>query len=62
MDSLVTPPRTDADDRFDTARIIAAVDALAEKHSGHEDVFRSAMANLFKAEISQRARPRRPCC
>src|SRR5215204_2766369 len=51
MDSLVTPPRTDADDRFDTARITAAVDALAEEHSGREDVFRSAMAQLLKAEM-----------
>src|SRR5829696_1104918 len=51
MDSLVTPPRTDADDRFDTARITAAVDALAEEHSGREDVFRSAVAQLLKAEM-----------
>ena len=51
MDSLVTPSRTDADDRFDTARITAAVDALADKHAGREDVFRSALAQLLKAEM-----------
>src|SRR5438876_1261030 len=51
MDSLVTPARADADERFDTARITAAVDALAEKHSGREDVFRSALAQLLKAEM-----------
>src|SRR5688500_4158145 len=51
MDSLVTPPSTDADDRFDTARITAAVDALAAKHAGREDVFRSSLAHLLKAEM-----------
>src|SRR5439155_10250978 len=51
MDRLVTPARADADERFDTARITAAVDALAEKHSGREDVFRSALAQLLKAEM-----------
>src|SRR5215212_3563233 len=51
MDSLVTSAHPDADDRFDTARITAAVDALAEKHSGREDVFRSALAQLLKAEM-----------
>src|SRR5213596_1412250 len=51
MDSLVTPARPEADERFDTARITAAVDALAEKHSGREDVFRSALAQLLKAEM-----------
>ena len=51
MDSVVTEARPDADDRFDTARITAAVDALAEKHAGREDVFRSALAQLLKAEM-----------
>src|SRR5215216_632467 len=51
MDSLVTSARLEADDRFDTARITAAVDALAEKHSGREDVFRAALAQLLKAEL-----------
>ena len=40
-----------ADDRFDTARITAAIDALAEKNAGREDVFRAAMAQLLKAEM-----------
>ena len=51
MDSVVTESRPEADDRFDTARITAAVDALAEKHAGREDTFRAAMAQLLKAEM-----------
>ena len=51
MDSVVTETRPTADERFDTARITAAVDALAEKHAGREDVFRSALAQLLKAEM-----------
>src|SRR6201746_1612708 len=51
MDSIVTEDRGQADERFDTARITAALDALAEKHSGREDVFRSALAQLLKAEM-----------
>ncbi len=50
MDSIVTD-RPAVDDRFDTARITAAVDALAEKHTGREDVFRSALAQLLKGEM-----------
>ena len=51
MDNLVTQPRPDINDRFDTPRITAAVDALAATHAGREDVFRSAMAQLLKAEM-----------
>src|SRR4051812_46736516 len=51
MDNVVTRDRSGADERFDTARITAALDALAEKHAGREDVFRSAMAQLLKAEM-----------
>jgi [protein-PII] uridylyltransferase len=51
MDSVVTQTRPEADDRFDTARISAAVDALAEQHAGREDVFRAATAQLLKAEM-----------
>src|SRR6202012_3129420 len=51
MDSVVTEARPEADDRFDTARITAAVDALAEKNAGREDMFRSAVAQLLKAEM-----------
>jgi [protein-PII] uridylyltransferase len=51
MDSVVTPTPSVADDRFDTARITAAVDALAAKHSGREDVFRTSVAQLLKAEM-----------
>src|SRR6187455_318224 len=51
MDSVVTQPRPGIDDRFDTPRIAAAVDALAAKHAGREDVFRAAVAQLLKAEM-----------
>src|ERR1700730_7643584 len=51
MDSVVTHPRPAADERFDTARITAAIDALAATHAGREDVFRAAMAQLLKAEM-----------
>ena len=56
MDSVVTESRPEADERFDTARITAAVDALAAKHEGSEDVFRAALAQLLKAEMIE-ARP-----
>src|SRR5258708_4575887 len=51
MDSVVIESRPEADERFDTARITAAVDALAEKHAGREDVFRAATAQYLKAEL-----------
>src|ERR1700704_6641839 len=51
MDSVVTQAGPEVDQRFDTARITAAIDALAAKHAGHEDVFRAAMAQLLKAEM-----------
>src|SRR6267378_2532344 len=53
MDSVVTHPRPAVDERFDTARITAAVDALAATHAGREDVFRAAVAQLLKAEMIQ---------
>ena len=51
MDSVATEQKPEVDDRFDTARITAAVDALAEKHEGREDAFRTAVAQLLKAEL-----------
>lgn len=51
MDSVATEHKPEVDDRFDTARITAAVDALAAKHPGREDAFRTAMAQLLKAEL-----------
>src|SRR5437764_456982 len=51
MDSVVKEVRPEADERFDSARIAAAVDALAEKHAGREDVFRAGVAQLLKAEL-----------
>src|SRR3978361_762923 len=53
MDSVGTQARPEADERFDTARITAALDALAAKHAGREDVFRAAMAQLLKAEMME---------
>jgi [protein-PII] uridylyltransferase len=52
MDSVVTAPRSEADERFDSVRIAAAVDALAAKHAGREDQFRAAVAQLLKAELT----------
>src|ERR1700760_2160475 len=51
MDSVVTLDRPEVDERFDTARVTAAVAALAEEHAGREDIFRSAVAKLLKAEL-----------
>src|SRR5260370_37578453 len=51
MDSVVTQAQSAPDERFDTARIAAAVDALAAKRAGREDLFRSAVAQLLKAEL-----------
>src|SRR5689334_23273729 len=52
MDNLVTQPIREAEPPFfDTARVTAAVDALAEQHAGREDVFRAAMAQLLKGEL-----------
>ena len=63
MDSATTPDAVEAGDDFDTARITGEIDALADKHAGHEDVFRSAVAQLLKAELARRAtQRRRRCC
>src|SRR6202521_1323008 len=51
MDNVVTQAQSEADERFDTARVSAAVDALAVTHAGREDLFRSATAQLLKAEL-----------
>ena len=51
MDSVVAQARPEAEDRFDTARITAAVDALAVEYGGREDVFRAAVAKLLKTEL-----------
>ncbi len=51
MDSLVTQPKLGADTGFDSAAVSAAVDALAEKHVGHEDVFRSSVSQFLKAQL-----------
>ncbi|MDB5615956.1 [protein-PII] uridylyltransferase [Tardiphaga sp.] len=51
MDSIATATRPPADARFDTARITAAIDALAAEHRGHADIFRSNVARMLKAEL-----------
>src|ERR1051325_10135702 len=51
MDSIVTAARPEADERFDTARITAEVDALASRTEGREDAFRAQLAQLLKAEF-----------
>src|SRR5438552_12555453 len=51
MDNVLTQAQPEADERFDTARVSAAVDALAASHAGREDLFRSALAQLLKAEM-----------
>src|SRR5258708_26799566 len=51
MDAVVTQARSEPDKRFDTARIPAAVDALAATYAGREDLFRSATAQFLKAEL-----------
>ncbi|HEU0081662.1 MAG TPA: hypothetical protein VFQ87_02225, partial [Bradyrhizobium sp.] len=51
MDSIVIEARPEADERFDTARVTAEVDALAATFAGREDVFRARLAHLLKAEF-----------
>ena len=51
MDSLATDPTLKTEADFDSAAIAAAVDALAAQHSGREDMFRSAVAQLLKGEM-----------
>src|SRR5690349_1629511 len=51
MDDIVAPPKAGTDAGFDSQRVAAAVDALAEKHAGREDVFRSSVAQLLKVEL-----------
>src|ERR1700751_1235455 len=52
MDNLVAEADRAADATFfDTARITAAIDALAEQHAGREDMFRTSMAQLLKGEL-----------
>ena len=53
MDSVVKQPLPEADERFDTARVSAAVDALAAEHAGREDLFRAAVTKLLKAEMTE---------
>src|SRR3954462_1443889 len=50
MDSIVAV-RPEAEERFDTARVTAEMDALAQKFAGREDAFRSQLAQLLKAEF-----------
>jgi [protein-PII] uridylyltransferase len=38
---------------FDIDRLRGEIDALAEKHAGHDDAFRNALAQLLKAELAK---------
>src|SRR5580692_7966099 len=51
MDSIVAASQPGNETDFDSERITAAVDALAEKHAGREDVFRSSVTQMLKAEL-----------
>src|ERR1700742_2859765 len=51
MDSIVAPGRAGNETDFDNERITAAVNALAEKHAGREDVLRATRAQMPKAEL-----------
>jgi len=51
MDSVVTQAQSEPDERFDTRGSPPRFDALAAKHAGREDLFRSAVAQLLKAEL-----------
>ncbi|MDB5485463.1 MAG: bifunctional uridylyltransferase/uridylyl-removing protein, partial [Tardiphaga sp.] len=53
MDSVATQDRPDVELAFDPQRITAEIDALAAEHGGRADVFRSALAKLFKAELAR---------
>ena len=59
----VTASKPEADERFDTARITAEIDALAASHAGNGDLFRTAMAQLLKAEfVKAREAAQASCC
>src|SRR5258705_1288166 len=51
MDNVVTQAQPEAEERFDTARVSAAVGGFAVTHAGREDLFRSGTAQLLKAEL-----------
>ena len=53
MDLATTNNAAGAADDFDPARITGDIDALAEKHAGHEDIFRAAVARLLKDEFAK---------
>ena len=53
MDSVTAsiPPAPEV--QFDTARITAEVDALADRHAGKDDQFRAAITQLLKGELAR---------
>src|SRR6201984_2010117 len=51
MDSIIAAPDPGTETVFESQRVAAAVDALAEKHAGREDVFRSSVTQMLKAEL-----------
>ena len=53
MDNAAIMDRPDTDQAFDTARITAAIDALAAEHAGRNDMFRAAMSKMLKGELGR---------
>ena len=53
MDTVVTKsaPRVEAE--FDPVQIGAEINALAERHTGRDDAFRSAITQLLKNELAK---------
>ena len=52
MDIATKDAEPDTDALFDTARIEAEIEKLADKHAGNNDQFRSAIAQLLRAELT----------
>jgi [protein-PII] uridylyltransferase len=50
MNVAVQPPETEH--LLDVDRVRAEIDTLADKHAGSDDVFRTAVAQLLKAELA----------
>ena len=53
MDIATKDAEPDTDALFDTARIEAEIEKLADKHAGNNDQLRSAMAQLLRAELTR---------
>src|SRR5579864_8450485 len=49
----IAVPTTTPDHAFDVDRLRAEIDALAEKHAGRDDAFRTAISQLLKVELAK---------